>query len=226
MRLRKNNCGEVMVEAAIYFPFVLMVVFFILVLSIAQLNQYIINYQVARVADLSSAANNYYSFDTTLSPSFAAGMTESELPSEAAVIDYYEFKQLNGSWYSNTTGFSDELEAALNKYSLVKGVVKTSPVITVDRGYTDIINISVEYDLNMPGFISYITGTEKKVVAVSGTSTSTFRAADTIRRYDAMDNQIYNYYGGECFITDTTRYSDFEFDNNTNYFNRKYYGLY
>ena len=73
MKKKIDNRGEVMVEAAIYFPFVLMIVFFILMLSIMQLNQYILNFQTSRVADIVSMDMQYEGFDTlpdSLNPSF------------------------------------------------------------------------------------------------------------------------------------------------------------
>ena len=93
MKNRNNNRGEVMVEAAIYFPFVLMIVFFILILSIVQLNQYIINYQAARVTDICSTSESYYAVNASAAPSFAAGLVQSDMPSEADIIDYYKKKQ-------------------------------------------------------------------------------------------------------------------------------------
>lgn len=211
-----------MVEAAIYFPFVLMIVFFILILSIVQLNQYIINYQAARVTDICSTSESYYAVNASAAPSFAAGLVQSDMPSEADIIDYYKKKQSRGfRWRVNTSYYASALYRSLNEYSLVKGLVTAYPTVSRERGYTDIINVSVEYDMKMPGFISYITGKEKNVVAVSGTSISVSFPAETIRRYDAMDNQINDYYGGNGFLDNTIRYSDFQFDNFDSFMNKK-----
>lgn len=211
-----------MVEAAIYFPFVLMIVFFILILSVVQLNQYIINYQVARVTDICATSDSFYAVNAGGDPSFAAGLTRSDLPAEADVVTYYKKKQSKGyKWKANPNFYAGPLARSLNEYSLVKGFVNVYPTVTIEKGYTNIITVNVEYDMKMPKAISYVTGKDKNVIAVSGTSASTYKAGETIRRYDAMDNQIYDYYGGDGFLDNTTRYSNFQFDSFDSFMNRR-----
>ena len=214
--MKKNERGEVIVEAAIYFPFVLLVVFFILLLSIMQLNQYILNFQTSRVADIASMDMQYEGFDTladSSEPSFAAGL--SETPGSEFVTAHYKAMQNSDQKVGCTKGvgkYSGLLENSIKRYSLINGFVTARPTVYVERGFTDIITVDVTYDLKMPKMIEYITGARKSVIARSCTSKVAVRPVNTIRRYDAMKNQIFNYYGGDGFLPNSRRYSNWEFD--------------
>ena len=216
MKKKINNRGEVMVEAAIYFPFVLMIVFFILMLSIMQLNQYILNFQTSRIADIASMDMQYEGFDTlsdSSNPSFAAGL--SETPGSEFVTAHYKAMQNSDQKVGCTRGvgkYSSMLENSIKKYSLINGFVTARPSVYVERGFTDIITVDVTYDLKMPKIIEYITGTSKPIIARSCTSKVAIRPVNTIRRYDAMENQIFNYYGGDGFLPNSKRYSNWQFD--------------
>ncbi|MBO5610325.1 MAG: hypothetical protein J5929_08200 [Eubacterium sp.] len=216
MRDKNNERGEVMVEAAIYFPFVLLVVFFILLLSIMQLNQYILNFQTSRVADIASMDMQYEGFDSlsdSSNPSFAAGL--SETPGSGFATAHYRAMQNSDQKVSCTKGvgkYSSLLENSIKKYSLINGFVTARPTVYVERGFTDIITVDVTYDLKMPKIIEYITGSSKPIVARSCTSKVAIRPVNTIRRYDAMKNQIENYYGGDGWMPGVERYSNWEFD--------------
>ena len=214
--MRKNERGEVMVEAAIYFPFVLLVVFFILLLSIMQLNQYILNFQTSRVADIASMDMQYEGFETlkdSSDPSFAAGL--SETPGSGFVTAHYKAMQNSDQKVGCTKGvgkYSSLLENSVKRYSLINGFVTACPTVYVERGFTDIITVDVTYDLKMPKIIEYITGARKPIIARSCTSKVAIRPVNTIRRYDAMTNQINNYYGADGFLPNVKRYSNWEFD--------------
>jgi len=216
VKIQLNNRGEVIVEAALYFPFVIMIVFLILVLSIMQLNQYILNFQVSRVADVATMNVQYDAIESiqdSSKPSFSAGL--SQMPNSTCVVNYYKAKQnscLTIGSVTSVSNYSDLLESSIKKYSLVNGFLEMNPSVSVKNGFTDLVTVEVTYDLRMPGFIKYVTGESPKVVAKSCTTKVAIRPVETMRRYDAIDNQLNDYYGGNGWMDGTTRYSDVEFD--------------
>ncbi len=204
-----------MVEATFYFPMVLMVVFFILMLSIIQLNQYIMNYEASRVADMAAMEIQYDDFDglsDSTSPSMAAGLAE--LPSEGFYTQYYVSRQNSQSYLGenySVGSYASLMNETSERYNILGSFMNTSSSVSVDPGFTDYVTVRVDYELKCPQFIKYITGQEFKITGASSSSKVAIRPTSKMRRFDAMDAQCYNWYGGNNYLP-SIRYSNSEFD--------------
>lgn len=211
-----KNRGSVMVEAVVYLPMVMAVVFFIVALGLIQLNQVILNFETEKVADLVSMDIQYEGFENLADSSevsFSAGLTD--LPSDIFFLNHYKKKQSSCKTIGNevdTGRYASLLEDMCRQFSIINGMVVATPTIEVNRGFTDTVRVTVSYDLNEPGIFTKMRGRNSSLIAVSSTTQTALRPVDLIRRYDSVNSQMEDYYGGDGSLENRTRYSNSEYD--------------
>lgn len=193
----KNNRGEVMIEAAIYLPFVFLVLFVILALNLMLMNQIILDYEVSRVADQIGTNIQYDGYEVlsdSKTPSFQVGLLED--PTFEFFEAYHQGKlqvASVGARSVSTSKYTSLLAQMVKKYSIVNGVLEMTPTISIKDGYTDVVDIKLSYRFNEPRILRKLIGRNEGTVALSSTRVSMPNMSDNIRRVDAARRKIKDY---------------------------------
>ena len=173
MEIKNRDKGAAMVEAAIYMPIVLCCVMAVLYLALFNMQEYMMMYQVQRVAAVASREEVYYGYSNLgMGEDNEIDFSEDHLPSQADITDYYSayhgslpalYREAaevltainiisdDGSGYENR--FSD----AARQASLIALGTVSSPEVEIDTGFLGTeITVTMTHSIPMPGVLAYL----------------------------------------------------------------------
>lgn len=204
MKRRCPEKGAIMVEAAIYVPLVLCTVMALIYLALFNMQEYMMMYQVQRVAAVAAREEAYIGYEY-----FGMGADneidfdwgEGNYPSEADITEYYKkhnakvsemYRELTG-WFTDTSGdyegrFAD---AARDASLLAIGDIST-PDVEIKKGILGTeVNVTITHSLPMPGVIRYL-GLEDQLTLYESSYTCSVSPSAFVRNVDlAVDLTSY-----------------------------------
>lgn len=195
-----RNRGEVMVEAAIYFPIVLILAMFVIFASLMKAQKCLASYQLDAITDEAAqcmSMDGYYLFrgvgDNTLDIGLSA------YPDEELVQEYYDRKLQSSSLYrswqdSSLDGIYDTQEKLtdfVNEYSLISSIVQPVVLVEEDNSLTDRIHVDLAYSFQLPNFMKSLLGNQRITLVTLGNTGLGTNPADYIRSMDMASNDRY-----------------------------------
>lgn len=163
--LKNSQDGVIMVEATIYFPIVLAVVFSIIYYGLWMVQKSVIDFDVAKVSDCAAKAlayegyeklyeNDIFDTDTNIDFKWTTGQKQ---PSQADIIQYYEEKK---SLYLGHNIEIENYEKALNELiehtKVFPAQVTECKVEVKNKLVTKTVCVTVKYGFKTPGIMHYL----------------------------------------------------------------------
>lgn len=168
MEKKESEQGSIMVEAAIYIPLVFSVVMVLLYLALFNMQEYLMMYEVQRVAAVVSREEAYLGYET-----FGMG-SDNEIDwgnslalSEDKVIEYYteHFASLSrlyreigrGGSGADIASYEGRFADALRASALISLGTLGSPKVVVDTGFLGTeVTVTITHELPRPGILAYL----------------------------------------------------------------------
>ena len=200
----KNESGVAVVEASIYLPVVIAIVFFLVYLAFFYMEEFAMFYAVERAANETAreiAYQGYTQLEMNEDGAFEFSWS-GDTPSKDDVNYYYrarhgnendvnkssilslyrEIKELfPGRDYSDLETKYDDI---VKKTSMISAGTLTSPEIQVKRGlFSSEVTVTVSHELNTPGIMRYV-GAGEKIVIRTTTKKLAICPADFVRTVD------------------------------------------
>ncbi|MBR5508468.1 MAG: hypothetical protein IKV59_00275 [Lachnospiraceae bacterium] len=204
MKRKFSEKGAVMVEAAIYMPLVLCTVMALIYLALFNMQEYMMMYQVQRVAAVAAREEAYIGYEY-----FGMGADqeidfdwgEGNYPSAENVTAYYKehsnkvsnmYRELTG-WFTDSSGsYEGRFASAARDASLLALGNISSPEVEIDKGLLGTkVTVTITHSLPMPGVIRYL-GLSEQFTLRTAAYTYSVNPADFVRNVDlAVDLTSY-----------------------------------
>lgn len=188
--------GAIMVEAAIYVPLVLCTVMALIYLALFNMQEYMMMYQVQRVAAVAAREEAYIGYEY-----FGMGADneidfdwgEGNYPSETDITEYYEghnaklsdmYRELTGWFIDNSGTYESKFADAAKNTSLLALTSPSAPEVEIKKGLLGTeITVTITHKLPMPGVIRYL-GLEEELTLAESSHTCSVNPANFVRNVD------------------------------------------
>lgn len=159
---RKEESGEMLIEASIYFPIVILIVALLICVGMAKLEQSVLLFETEKIASQSVRAAAYAGYEK-LDPdqeTLEAGI--SQLPDKNQIEDYYKEKATDlynfGFKYSKlNSDYEDKLETMVTTYYLLaSGILDPECSVSIKGGLVPSAEVKVIYSVHFPKMFSYL----------------------------------------------------------------------
>lgn len=169
MERRCSEKGAIMVEASIYVPLVLCTVMALIYLALFNMQEYMMMYQVQRVAAVAAREEayvgyEYFSMGADNKIDFDWG--EGNYPSESDITAYYEkhnaklsdmYRELTGWFSDNSERYESRFADAAKNSSLLALTAPSAPEVEISKGLLGTeVTVTISHTLPMPGAIQYL----------------------------------------------------------------------
>lgn len=184
-RKRSGEDGAVMVEAVIYFPIVICLVIFLLYLAIMNMQEYLMLYEVQRVASVASKEIAYHGYEN-LGVGVDNEIDFKDIPDTGTITNYYDsytegisdiYREASGLLRAAGIGsvdsadYASSLGTTLVENTLIAVGNINEPDIDIDSSFFGTgITVSITHSIPVPGIFQYLgykNGIEIKSAAYS-----------------------------------------------------------
>lgn len=159
---KRNESGELMLEAAIYFPIVILVMALMICVGVAKLQQCVMFFEAEKIANNAAKCVVYVGYDKLSGVMDNSTVVDlNEVPGDAEVKAYYEAKKGNlykeWAWnYSTQEGaFESLLSKMLTSFSLLNGI-GSHPDVDIKGGLIPSVQVTVSYSLEFPHMFEFL----------------------------------------------------------------------
>lgn len=159
---KRNESGELMLEAAIYFPIVILVVALMVCVGVAKLQQCVMFFETEKIANNAAKCIVYVGYDKLAGVLDNSTVVDlSQAPGDAEVKAYYEAKKGNlykeWAWdYSaQEKAFESLLSDMLTSFSFLNGI-GSSTEVDVKGGLIPNVQVTVTYSLEFPHMFEFL----------------------------------------------------------------------
>lgn len=197
-----------MIEAALYFPLVLMFIFVIILLSMFKLQNCLKQYANDKAADITAKNLNFSGYDGFYSDSSVLSGENVTIPSAAEITDYYKYRQTKDVLYRRVNNYYTSANKAYQNILSLAGKYRIF--------YTVGSYVSVDYNSELDRTVSYTYDTEYYIpffssygsnLGLSNTSkTYATNPADLVRVTDAANDNAGMEERGISFVTLKEKY--------------------
>ncbi len=161
--LKKEESGSVMLEAVIYFPIVILLVALIICVSVAKLEEEVLDFATKKVATQTVRSVAYKGYDDLYGGDKKSMRADfGKLPSEDSVNNYYSDQAMdlydwgfnNGEYETNA---KKDLKNIVSTFYIV-GAGPMTPVCTVDvkGGLVPSVETKVIYKVDLPKMFGFL----------------------------------------------------------------------
>lgn len=204
----RQESGAIMVEATIYYPIVIFVVFAMIYLGMVKYQETLVTYQVEKAAILGAREVAYQGYEVLetektktsagmdLEPGTAFSISDGKGTMDQETAKQYYEKRMEHLYHEWQFNYSDEenrlkgeLEEALKKKSFLTGVETTAEVEISNYVIGKSIRVSADYGLQSPRFLSYV-GVPMKLTLRTSVTQSASNPAELVRNIDLAGDLI------------------------------------
>lgn len=170
-----NEQGSIMVEAVIYFPIVICIVVFLLYLAIMNMQEYLMMYEVQRIASVASREVAWHGYDS-LGMGADNQIDFDSIPDSGTITHYYEnysegisdiyrevggFLRAAGITTVSSGSYSTSLRDAMAAHTLIAIGNISEPDIDIDSGFFGTgITVTITHSIPTPGVFQYLGYTD------------------------------------------------------------------
>lgn len=192
-KVHNTQSGAIIVEATIYFPIVLSIVFSIIYYGLWMVQKSVIDFDAAKVADSAAKAlsyegwqylyeNNLLDVDTSVDFHWKEGQGQ---PDESDVWEYYSAtKSLYSGHNINTQNYINALQELVNHTKVFPAQVTECNVEVKNKLVTKTVCVTVKYGFKTPGVMRYLGVKEDNIGMKSIGYEYTVNPTDFIRTAD------------------------------------------
>ncbi|MBB5264713.1 hypothetical protein HNP82_001841 [Catenibacillus scindens] len=173
MKKTGNENGAIMVEAAIYMPIVLCTVMALIYLALFNMQEYMMMYQVQRVAAVAAREEAYIGYDVFgMGADNEIDFPEGGLPSSGEVTEYYgayhgrlstlyrevaDVLSAIGVAESDGGSYTSRFASDARRSTLIALGTVSAPEVEIDTGFFGTeITVTMTHSIPLPGVLAYL----------------------------------------------------------------------
>lgn len=190
----KDESGVAVVEASIYLPFVIAIVFFLVYLAFFYMEEFAMFYAVERAASEAAREYSYRGYtqlDMNADGNFEFAWT-GNTPSKEEVDNYYKAKHGNenngnkasvrslyrelGKFFStyDTSDLTEKYDKVLDGVSMIAAGTRIKPEITLKTGvFSSEVTATVSHSFRTPGIMRYLGAPDQYTIRATTKKLST-----------------------------------------------------